>query len=153
MEGMALSLGLKASYFADRYTKDPLVLFRIFHYPRDTRPVEEPCWGVGEHTDYGVLTILKQDAAGGLQVKSRSRWIAAPPISGTSCATYAGSDDGREGIPRRHTGCRVRPAAVGSRFRFSLVPPSTPKSRPSSSSEWSGTISTNAGIGPAYTSS
>jgi len=61
MEGMALSLGLKASYFADRYTKDPLVLFRIFHYPRDTRPAEdEPRWGVGEHTDYGVLTILKQ---------------------------------------------------------------------------------------------
>ncbi|MGH8587961.1 MAG: 2OG-Fe(II) oxygenase family protein, partial [Gammaproteobacteria bacterium] len=71
------------SYFADRYTKDPLVLFRIFHYPRDTRPAEdEPSWGVGEHTDYGVLTILKQDAAGGLQVKSRSRWIAAPPIAG-----------------------------------------------------------------------
>ena len=37
MEGMALSLGLGASYFADRYTQDPLVLFRIFHYPRDTR--------------------------------------------------------------------------------------------------------------------
>ena len=38
MEGMALSLGLEASYFADRYTKDPLVLFRIFHYLADTRP-------------------------------------------------------------------------------------------------------------------
>ncbi|MGH8567456.1 MAG: isopenicillin N synthase family dioxygenase, partial [Gammaproteobacteria bacterium] len=77
MEGVALSLGLEASYFADRYTKDPLILFRIFHYPRDTRPAEqEPGWGVGEHTDYGVLTILKQDHAGGLQVKSGSRWIA-----------------------------------------------------------------------------
>ena len=30
--------------------------------------------------DYGVLTILKQDDAGGLQVKSKSGWIDAPPV-------------------------------------------------------------------------
>ena len=33
MSGIALSLGLEASYFADRYTSDPLTLFRIFNYP------------------------------------------------------------------------------------------------------------------------
>lgn len=27
---------------------------------------------MGEHTDYGVLTLLKQDEAGGFQVKSRA---------------------------------------------------------------------------------
>lgn len=38
--------------------------------------------GVGEHTDYGVLTILKQDNSGGLQVKNRdNQWIDAPPIN------------------------------------------------------------------------
>ena len=83
MEGIALSLGLESTYFADRYTSDPLVLFRIFNYPGDpSAPGEEPRWGVGEHTDYGLLTILKQDQTGGLQVKSHSRWIAAPPIEG-----------------------------------------------------------------------
>ena len=35
---------------------------------------------MGEHTDYGVLTILKQDDVGGLQVKRGSRWIDAPPV-------------------------------------------------------------------------
>ena len=71
MEGIALSLGLDASYFADRYTREPLTLFRIFNYPGDpTAPDDEPRWGVGEHTDYGMLTILKQDDTGGLQVKS-----------------------------------------------------------------------------------
>ncbi len=84
MEGIALSLGLEGSYFRDRYMADPLVLFRIFHYP----PVERAAagterWGVGEHTDYGVLTILKQDEVGGLQVKTGPRWIDAPPVPGS----------------------------------------------------------------------
>lgn len=87
MRGLALSLGLEESYFADRYTGDPLILFRIFNYPY-LPPVAgqsaggelELRWGVGEHTDYGVLTILRQDDAGGLQVKSRRGWVDAPPI-------------------------------------------------------------------------
>lgn len=85
MRGISLSLGLDEACFADRYTGDPLVLFRIFNYPRAVnapQPGDER-WGVGEHTDYGVLTILRQDDAGGLQVKSRSRWIEAPPIPGS----------------------------------------------------------------------
>lgn len=83
MEGIALSLNLPASYFADNYTNDPLTLFRIFHYPVSENQVQENAWGVGEHTDYGVLTILKQDDIGGLQVKSKGQWIAAPPVKGT----------------------------------------------------------------------
>ncbi|MET0233093.1 MAG: 2-oxoglutarate and iron-dependent oxygenase domain-containing protein, partial [Kibdelosporangium sp.] len=75
MRGIALSLELPESYFADRYTADPLILFRIFNYP----PGGDDAWGVGEHTDYGLLTILKQDDNGGLQVKSQSTWIDAPP--------------------------------------------------------------------------
>src|SRR5437773_1117129 len=31
-------------------------------------------------TDYGFLTILKQDMSGGLQVKTKSQWIDATPI-------------------------------------------------------------------------
>ncbi|WP_044243719.1 isopenicillin N synthase family dioxygenase [Chondromyces apiculatus] len=86
MEGIALSLGLDARYFADRYTGDPTILFRIFNYPPPSAPAmagDEPAWGVGEHTDYGLLTLLWQDTAGGLQVKSGARWIDAPPIPGT----------------------------------------------------------------------
>jgi isopenicillin N synthase-like dioxygenase len=83
MEGIALSLGLNASYFDDRYTREPLTLFRIFNYPGDPAATDdEPRWGVGEHTDYGLLTILKQDDTGGLQVKSGGDWIPAPPIQG-----------------------------------------------------------------------
>ena len=81
MRGVALSLGLEAGYFRDRYMADPLTLFRIFHYPPVTLdPDAEEQWGVGEHTDYGVLTILRQDDVGGLQVKTAREWIDAPPV-------------------------------------------------------------------------
>jgi isopenicillin N synthase-like dioxygenase len=84
MAGISLRLGLEASYFAERYTANPLTLFRIFNYPPDLAVSKsESRWGVGEHTDYGILTILKQDNSGGLQVKSRSGWIDAPPLSGS----------------------------------------------------------------------
>jgi isopenicillin N synthase-like dioxygenase len=84
MRGISLSLGLPESHFAERYTGRPLTLFRIFHYPPVAPPREgEPEWGVGEHTDYGVLTILRQDEVGGLQVRSRGEWIPAPPRPGS----------------------------------------------------------------------
>jgi polar amino acid transport system ATP-binding protein len=82
MEGIALSLGLPAGYFAERYTADPLILFRIFNYP--TQPVPDGMdvhWGVGEHTDYGLLTLLHQDEVGGLQVRTPGGWIEAPPVA------------------------------------------------------------------------
>jgi isopenicillin N synthase-like dioxygenase len=74
MTAISLSLGLEDSYFATHYTFDPLVLFRIFNYPPHAGS------GVGEHTDYGMLTILRQDMSGGLQVKVKSEWVDAPPI-------------------------------------------------------------------------
>jgi len=81
MEGIALSLGLEAHYFADRYTADPLILFRIFNYPSRPAPTgRDVQWGVGEHSDYGLLTILWQDDVGGLQVKTGAGWVDAPPV-------------------------------------------------------------------------
>jgi isopenicillin N synthase-like dioxygenase len=77
MTGIALSLGLQESYFAEHYTSDPLILFRIFNYPPTDSATSE---GVGEHTDYGLLTILRQDLSGGLEIKIKSKWVPAPPI-------------------------------------------------------------------------
>jgi isopenicillin N synthase-like dioxygenase len=76
MEGIALSLQLDARYFHDRYTEDPLILFRLFNYP--AQPVPEGLdvqWGVGEHTDYGLLTILHQDDVGGLYKSTPHRVV------------------------------------------------------------------------------
>src|SRR2546425_419333 len=78
--GIGLSLGLEESYFATHYTADPLLLFRIFHYPPSSHSDVDANPGVGEHTDYGLLTILWQDSSGGLQIKRKSEWVDAPPI-------------------------------------------------------------------------
>ena len=84
MRGIGLSLRLKAEFFEEQYMMNPLKLFRIFHYPAPVNQTgRQNLWGVGEHTDYGVLTILKQDATGGLQVYTQNQWIEAPYIENT----------------------------------------------------------------------
>jgi isopenicillin N synthase-like dioxygenase len=118
MSGIALSLGLDDSYFHDRYTADPLVLFRIFNYPPDEDAGAEPHWGVGEHTDYGLLTILKQDDAGGLEVKSKGEWMAAPPIPGSFICNIGDMLDRMTAGEFRSTPHRVHNVARRDRLSF-----------------------------------
>ena len=115
MRGIAMSLGLDELYFADRYTGDPLILFRIFNYPAQPAATG---WGVGEHTDYGLLTILKQDEAGGLQVKSQSRWIEADPIPESFVCNIGDMLDRLTGGVYRSTPHRVRNASGRDRLSF-----------------------------------
>jgi isopenicillin N synthase-like dioxygenase len=119
MAGVALSLGLDRAYFDDRYTRDPLVLFRIFNYPPGPpTPSAEPQWGVGEHTDYGLLTILKQDDAGGLEVKSSRGWVAAPPIPNAFVCNIGDMLDRMTGGRYRSTPHRVKNVAGRDRLSF-----------------------------------
>ena len=82
MQGIAISLKLDADYFHTALMKQPLQLFRIFHYPTPKKSIDPSSqWGVGAHTDYGMLTILKQDTTGGLQVYTKGEWVEAPCIA------------------------------------------------------------------------
>jgi isopenicillin N synthase-like dioxygenase len=117
MAGLALSLGLEASYFRDRYTTDPLILFRIFNYPPEINP-EALAWGVGEHTDYGLLTILKQDGLGGLQVKAKSGWIDAPSIANSFVCNIGDMLDRLTGGFYRSTPHRVKNVSGRDRLSF-----------------------------------
>jgi isopenicillin N synthase-like dioxygenase len=115
MAGLALSLDLEESYFADHGTREPLTLFRIFNYPS---PPDPSLWGVGEHTDYGLLTILLQDDAGGLEVKSRSRWVSAPPVPGSFVCNIGDMLDRMTRGRFRSTPHRVRNPAPRDRLSF-----------------------------------
>ena len=81
LAAMAIGLGLDADWFRSTITADPTVLFRIFRYPPHPAHLlgEEPGaaagWGVAEHTDYGLLTLLAHDGTPGLEVNVRGTWV------------------------------------------------------------------------------
>jgi isopenicillin N synthase-like dioxygenase len=114
MAAISLSLGLEKSYFARHYTSDPLVLFRIFNYPPHAGS------GVGEHTDYGLLTILRQDMSGGLQVKVRSEWVDAPPIPNSFVCNIGDMLDRITGGHYLSAPHRVQNPAATNRLSFAL---------------------------------
>lgn len=116
LRGVALSLGLAGDYFAAGYTADPTVLFRIFHYP--AAPPETHDWGVGAHTDYGLLTLLAQDEVGGLQVRGPDGWIDVPPVPGTFVCNLGDMLDRLTGGEYRSTLHRVRNTSGRGRLSF-----------------------------------
>jgi isopenicillin N synthase-like dioxygenase len=122
MEGVSLSLDLDAQYLARAYTGDPTVLFRIFHYPA-TGSAEvdwSQSWGVGEHTDYGLLTLLAQDRYGGLQVKTPGGWIEAPPIEGALVCNIGDMLERLTGGRYKSTPHRVKNLSGHDRLSFPL---------------------------------
>jgi isopenicillin N synthase-like dioxygenase len=116
LAGVALSLGLDATYFAAGYTADPTILFRIFNYPPPR--LGDESWGVGEHTDYGLLTLLAQDDSGGLQVAAPEGWIDAPPLPGTLVCNIGDMLDRLTGGWYSSTPHRVRNVSGHGRLSF-----------------------------------
>lgn len=69
LSAIAESLGLHKDYFKTTICKNHLGLLRIFHYPVDNN-ADPSLWAVGEHTDYGLITMLLITDKG-LQVKNK----------------------------------------------------------------------------------
>ncbi len=78
LRGVSLGLGLPADWITTHLTADPTVLFRIFRYPAVADVPRG--WGVAEHTDYGLITLLAHDGTSGLQVRPRGTddWLDVP---------------------------------------------------------------------------
>ncbi len=69
MGAMALALGLREDFFADRIDR-PACGLRLIRYPAQTAAPESRQLRAGAHTDYGTLTVLRgDDAPGTLQIK------------------------------------------------------------------------------------
>ena len=118
LRAVAVSLDLEPEYFAERYTANPTVLFRIFHYPPASSGAGGD-WGVGEHTDYGLLTLLAQDENPGLQVATSRGWVDAPPLHGALVCNIGDMLDRLTGGWYRSTAHRV--VNRGGHERLSLA--------------------------------
>ncbi len=78
----ALDLGLVPDFSEDKLGR-PMATLRLLHYLPLPERIEPGQLGAGEHTDYGNITLLATDEAGGLEVRTRAgEWIAAPVIPG-----------------------------------------------------------------------
>ena len=74
LEIFALSLDMPQNWFEDKIQNHQSAL-RLLNYPHveTYEPNKIRC---SQHSDYGILTILKQDNTGGLQVQSKNNtWI------------------------------------------------------------------------------
>ncbi|KAF2014857.1 Clavaminate synthase-like protein [Aaosphaeria arxii CBS 175.79] len=88
MRAIAIGMGIEENWF-DLYTDVGDNTLRLLHYPGVSKSVFKREDGqlqvrAGEHSDYGSITLLFQDARGGLQVRSpRGTFVDAEPIPGT----------------------------------------------------------------------
>ncbi|MEO0457157.1 MAG: 2OG-Fe(II) oxygenase family protein [Cyanobacteria bacterium P01_A01_bin.114] len=87
LEGFAIALSLPPHFFTQHHQHQQLHTLRCLHYPALVQSPEQLPTGqlrAGEHTDYGSITLLFQQAIGGLEVQTpRGRWLAAPPVPDT----------------------------------------------------------------------
>lgn len=122
LELIAIGLGLAPDWFREHLTGDPTVLFRIFRYP-PADEVPDATWGVQEHTDYGLLTLLRQDDVGGLEVRTPAGWVEAPPVPDSFVCNLGDMLERMTGGAYRSTPHRVRRPPVGRlSFPFFLDP-------------------------------
>ncbi|KAJ4376096.1 hypothetical protein N0V83_001377 [Neocucurbitaria cava] len=88
MRAIALGMGLEESWF-DGFTDAGDNTLRLLHYPGVSKSIFKRNDGqlqvrAGEHSDYGAITLLFQDARGGLQVRSpKGTFVNATPIENT----------------------------------------------------------------------
>ncbi|AQZ32399.1 2OG-Fe(II) oxygenase [Pseudomonas sp. LPH1] len=83
LRAMAMALDIEHDFFDVRF-HEPISVLRMIHYPPRHTATSSDQQGAGAHTDYGCITLLYQDDAGGLQVRARDgKWIDAPPIAGS----------------------------------------------------------------------
>ncbi len=104
---MAAGLGRSPDFFATGLTAEPTSLFRIFRYPPHPGG-DTDTWGVGEHTDYGLLTLLATDGTPGLEVQSHGQWIPAPADTDLVICNLGDMLDRLTGGRYRSTPHRVR---------------------------------------------
>ena len=79
VRGLALALNVPPeTLLAYCCGGETISLVRLFHYFPAVAG-RNNCIGSSPHTDWGFLTLIAQDAVGGLEYQKDGRWLAVPP--------------------------------------------------------------------------
>lgn len=83
MTMFAIGLNLPETFF-DKLIDHHISMFRVLNYPNQDNPPEKNQLRAGAHSDYGSLTIVRQEnAPGGLQVRNKAGdWVPVEPVEG-----------------------------------------------------------------------
>lgn len=80
LQAFVLALGQRADALQPLVQGAPNHRLKLIRYPG--QPAGQSDQGVGAHKDGGILTLLLQDAIGGLQVQTPQGWLDVPPRPG-----------------------------------------------------------------------
>ena len=129
-EAYAIALDMPDGFFTERLSRHSCQL-RLLHYPAPETEFLPDQLRCGAHSDLGLTTILRNEAApGGLEVQTRAGdWVAAPAIPETFVVNIGDlmmrwtndrwrSTPHRVAIPPREARARSRRLSVG----FFVVP-------------------------------
>jgi isopenicillin N synthase-like dioxygenase len=79
---IALDLGVDEHFFAPAFD-GAIAIARLLYYPPHPGTFDGTLHGSAPHTDYGNVTFLAQDDAGGLELRARDgSWIGIAPTPG-----------------------------------------------------------------------
>ncbi|MBE9178275.1 isopenicillin N synthase family oxygenase [Oculatella sp. LEGE 06141] len=121
LQAMALSLRLPSDFWVSRHCQQQHTL-RLLHYPPLVNPPDPGQLRAGAHSDYGSITLLFQDAIGGLEVQTASgEWTIAPPLADTVLINLGDLMERWTNHTFRSTQHRVVIPANAARSRYSIA--------------------------------
>ncbi|KAA8492230.1 putative 2-oxoglutarate-dependent dioxygenase [Porphyridium purpureum] len=117
--GMGSRMGIHDARFFEPYFDRSFWVLRLIRYPPVCRSMDGHDQGCGEHTDYGMLTILNQEPTSHHQEcleaqLSSGQWVAVPPIPGALAVNVGDMLEVWTGGRLRATPHRVRAPEITS---------------------------------------
>jgi isopenicillin N synthase-like dioxygenase len=102
-----------------RLARNPVEVLRLNHYAlaEQDLPDDADLTGMGEHTDYGLVTVLWADRVAGLQVLHEGTWHDVVPDEGALLVNLGDLTARLTGDRWRSTLHRVRPPVEDGRVR------------------------------------
>ncbi|EFH40844.1 oxidoreductase [Arabidopsis lyrata subsp. lyrata] len=83
-EAIAQTLNLELSgNRRSEFLSESTGLIRVYRYPRSSYQAAREALGMEVHTDSSVISILKEDESGGLEIMKGEEWFCVKPVANT----------------------------------------------------------------------